>query len=265
MIRFGANLTMLFSDVDFLDRFERAADAGFKAVEYMFPYPYKKHDLAERLTKYGLQQVLFNLPAGNWEGGDRGIACLPGREGEFQEGVGQAVEYAKALGCSLVNCLVGKTPAGAPEKARRTLIDNLRFAASALEKEKIRFLVEPLNVRDMPGFYLSGTGNALKLIEEVNHPNLWLQYDIYHMQVTEGNLMATIQTNFNRIAHIQIADNPGRNEPGTGEINFPNIFRFLDKMGYAGWIGCEYKPSGQDRGGTGMDEALPIGPLIPGM
>jgi hydroxypyruvate isomerase len=251
MIRFSANLAMLFSDVDFLDRFERAAEAGFKAVEYMFPYPYRKDDLSERLQKYGLQQVLFNLPAGDWVAGDRGLACLPGREGEFRNGVGLAIEYATALGCPLVNCLVGKAPAGAPEKARRTLIDNLRFAATALEKEKIRLLVEPLNIRDMPGFYLCGTANALKLIEEVNHPNLWLQYDIYHMQVTEGNLMATIQAHFNRIAHIQIADNPGRNEPGTGEINFPNIFRFLDKMGYAGWIGCEYKPLGKTEDGLG--------------
>ncbi|MBN2437935.1 MAG: hydroxypyruvate isomerase [Deltaproteobacteria bacterium] len=249
MIRFSANLTMLFSDVDFLDRFERAAKAGFKAVEYMFPYTYPKEKLTERLQKYGLQQVLFNLPAGDWAAGDRGLACLPGREEEFRNGVGLAIEYAKALGCPLVNCLVGKTPAGAPEEARRTLKDNLRFAASALEKEKIRFLFEPLNIRDMPGFYLCGTGSALKLIEEVNHPNLWLQYDIYHMQVTEGNLMQTIQENFKRIAHIQIADNPGRNEPGTGEINFPNIFRFLDKIGYSGWIGCEYKPLGKTEEG----------------
>ena len=249
MIRFSANLTMLFPDVDFLDRFERAAKAGFKAVEYMFPYPYGKDDLSERLQKYGLQQVLFNLPAGDWAAGDRGLACLPGREEEFRNGVGLAIEYAKALGCPLVNCLVGKAPAGAPEKARRTLIDNLRFASAALEKEQIRFLVEPLNIRDMPGFYLCGTGNALKLIAEVNHPNLWLQYDIYHMQVAEGNLMQTMQENFKRIAHIQIADNPGRNEPGTGEINFPNIFRFLDKMGYAGWIGCEYKPLGKTEDG----------------
>jgi hydroxypyruvate isomerase len=249
MIRFSANLTMLFPDVDFLDRFERAAKAGFKAVEYMFPYPCGKDDLSERLRKYGLQQVLFNLPAGDWAAGDRGIACLPGREGEFRNGVGLAIEYAKALGCPLVNCLVGNVPVGAPDKAHRTLIDNLRFASAALEKERIRFLVEPLNLRDMPGFYLCGTGNALKLIEEVNHPNLWLQYDIYHMQVTEGNLMQTIQENFKRIAHIQIADNPGRNEPGTGEINFPNIFRFLDKMGYTGWIGCEYKPLGKTEDG----------------
>jgi hydroxypyruvate isomerase len=249
MIRFSANLTMLFSNVDFLDRFERAAKAGFKAVEYMFPYPYGKDDLSERLQKYGLRQVLFNLPAGDWAAGDRGIASLPGREEEFRNGVGLAIEYAKALGCPLVNCLVGKAPLGAPEKARRTLIDNLRFASAALEREQIRFLIEPLNIRDMPGFYLCGTGNALKLIEEVNHPNLWLQYDIYHMQVTEGNLMQTIQENFKRIAHVQIADNPGRNEPGTGEINFPNIFRFLDKMGYAGWIGCEYKPLGKTEDG----------------
>jgi len=252
MIRFSANLTMLFADVDFPDRFERAAEAGFKAVEYMFPYPWKKEDLAERLAKYGLQQVLFNLPAGNWAGGERGLACLPGREGEFREGVGLAIEYAKALGCPLVNCLVGATPADAPpEKVSRTITDNLRFAAAALEKEGLRLLVEPLNDRDVPGFYLYGTRNALKLIEEVGHPNLWLQYDIYHMQVMEGNLMRTIQENFNRIAHIQIADNPGRNEPGTGEINYPNIFRFLDKQGYDGWIGCEYKPLGKTEDGLG--------------
>jgi hydroxypyruvate isomerase len=243
MIRFSANLTMLFAEVDFPDRFEHAAKAGFKAVEFMFPYPWKKEDLAERLAKYGLQQVLFNLPAGNWEGGDRGIACLPGREGEFREGVTMAIEYAKALNCPLVNCLVGKSPAEEPpEKVRRTLVENLRFAASTLEKEGLRLLIEPLNPLDVPGFYLCGTRNALKLMEEVGHPNLRLQYDVYHMQIAEGDLMRTIQANLSRIAHIQIADNPGRNEPGTGEINYPNIFRFLDKQGYDGWIGCEYKP-----------------------
>ena len=152
MIRFSANLTMLFTDVDFPDRFERAAKAGFKAVEYMFPYPWKKEDLAEHLAKYGLQQVLFNLPAGNWAGGERGLACLPGREGEFREGVGLAIEYAKALGCPLVNCLVGATPADAPpEKVSRTITDNLRFAAAALEKEGLRLLVEPLNRSGRPG------------------------------------------------------------------------------------------------------------------
>jgi hydroxypyruvate isomerase len=242
MIRFSANLTMLFTEVAFPDRFEQAAKAGFKAVEYMFPYSWKKEDLAERLQRYGLQQALFNLPAGDWEEGERGIACLPGREQEFRDGVGKAIEYAQALNCPLVNCLAGKTPPEAPEKAHQTLIDNLRFTAAALDKEGIRLLIEPLNPMDFPGFYLYGSRGAIHLIEEVNHPNLWLQYDIYHMQVTEGNLMRTIQRIFNRIAHIQIADNPGRNEPGTGEINYPNIFRFLDRLGYKGWIGCEYKP-----------------------
>jgi len=242
MIRFSANISMLFTEVDFFDRFEQAAGAGFKAVEYMFPYPWKKEELAEKLAKYGLQQALFNLPAGDWAGGERGIACLPGREGEFREGVGRAVEYAHALGCPRVNCLVGLTPADSSEKVRRTLTDNLRFAADSLEKAGISLLVEPLNNQDIPGFYLCDTRNALKLIEEIGHPNLRLQYDIYHMQVMEGNLLRTIGDNFSRIGHIQIADNPGRNEPGTGEINYPNIFRFLDKRGYDGWIGCEYKP-----------------------
>jgi len=254
MPRFSANLSMLFPEVDFLGRFGRAAAAGFRAVEYMFPYPYGKEALAEPLVKYGLRQALFNLPAGDWASGERGIACLPGREGEFRDGVGLAIEYAKALDCPLVNCLVGKTPAEDPEPVRRSLVENLRCAAAALEREEIRLLVEPLNLRDMPGFHLCGTGNAVALIEEVNHPNLWLQYDVYHMQVTEGNLIQTLQDHFRRIAHIQIADNPGRNEPGTGEINFPNIFRFLDGMGYAGWIGCEYRPlGGTDEGLAWMD------------
>jgi hydroxypyruvate isomerase len=251
MIRFSANLTMLFTDVDFPERFERAARAGFKAVEYLFPYPWKKEDLAERLAKWDLQQALFNLPAGDWAAGERGVACLPGREREFRDGVSQAIDYAKALRCPLVNCLVGQAPPEAPEKARRTLVENLRFAAAALQRENVRLLVEPLNPQDVPGFYLYGTRGALQLIDEVGHPNLYLQYDVYHMQIVEGNLMRTIQQHFNRIGHIQIADNPGRNEPGTGEINFPNIFRFLDKLGYEGWIGCEYKPLGKTEEGLG--------------
>lgn len=250
MVRFSANLSMLFTEVDFPARFERAARAGFKAVEYLFPYPWKKEELAAALAKNGLQQVLFNLPAGDWAGGERGIACLPGREGEFREGVALAIQYAKALDCPQVNCLVGMPPAGAPpEKVRQTLLDNLRFAAAALEKEGRRLLIEPLNGRDVPGFYLYGTGNAIQLIAEAGHPNLYLQYDLYHMQITEGNLMQTIQAHLSRIAHIQIADNPGRHEPGTGEINYPNIFRFLEKEGYAGWIGCEYKPIGKTEEG----------------
>jgi hydroxypyruvate isomerase len=250
MPKFSANLTMLFTDVDFMDRFEKASQFGFKGVEYLFPYGWKNEQLSEKLEKYGLQQVLHNLPAGNWGAGERGIACLSGREGKFQEGVGLAIEYAKALNCKRLNCLVGKTPQGVPpEKVRQTLVSNLQFAAAALEKEGIRLLIEPLNDRDIPGFYLIHTQDALRLMEEVNHSNLWLQYDIYHMQIMEGNLTKTILNNLNRIAHIQLADNPGRHEPGTGEINFTNLFRSIDEAGYEGWIGCEYAPVGKTEDG----------------
>jgi hydroxypyruvate isomerase len=242
--KFSANLTTMFNEVDFLERFERAAKAGFKGVEYLFPYEWDKQQLAELLNKYGLEQVLHNLPAGDWLSGERGIACLPTRRTEFQDSVGSAIEYAQALGCSRLNCLVGLTPERVPkEMVLQTLIDNLRFAATALEKDGIRLLIEPLNDRDFPRYYLLHTQDALQLIRQVGHSNLWLQYDIYHMQVMEGNLTKTIQDNLAHIAHIQVADNPGRHEPGTGEINFLNLFRFIDETGYDGWIGCEYKPS----------------------
>jgi hydroxypyruvate isomerase len=252
MPKFSANLTMLFNEVDFLDRFAKAATAGFKGVEYLFPYAWEKEQLVERLDAHGLIQVLHNLPAGDWSKGERGIACLPGRETEFQEGVGKAIEYAKALNCSQVNCLVGLTPAGVPtEKVRKTLIANLHFAAVALEKEGIRLLIEALNDKDFPGFHLVRTADVLGLIKEIGFPNVYLQYDVYHMQVMEGNLIKTIRANIDKIAHIQIADNPGRNEPGTGEINFPNIFKAIDADGYKGWIGCEYKPAGKTEDGFG--------------
>jgi len=252
MPKFCANLTMLFNEVDFLDRFEKAAKAGFKGVEYLFPYAWKKEQLAEKLGAFGLSQALHNLPAGDWNKGERGIACLPGRETEFQEGVGKAIEYAKALKCPQVNCLAGLTPAGVPaDKVRKTLVANLRFAAAALEKEGIRLLVEALNDKDVPGFYLVRTADVLALIQEVGHPNVYVQYDVYHMQIMEGNLTKTIQANLDKIAHIQIADNPGRNEPGTGEINYPYLFKTIDAAGYQGWIGCEYKPAGKTEDGLG--------------
>jgi hydroxypyruvate isomerase len=252
MPKFCANLTMLFNEVDFLDRFEKAAKAGFKGVEYLFPYAWKKEQLVEKLGAFGLSQALHNLPAGDWNKGERGIACLPGRETEFQEGVGKAIEYAKALKCPQVNCLVGLTPVGVPaDKVRKTLVANLGFAASALEKEGIRLLVEALNDKDVPGFYLVRTADALALIKEVGHSNVYFQYDVYHMQIMEGNLTKTIQANLDKIAHIQIADNPGRNEPGTGEINYPNLFKAIDAAGYKGWIGCEYKPAGKTEDGLG--------------
>ncbi len=252
MPKFNANLTMMYNEVEFLDRFERAAKSGFKGVEFLFPYSYTKDEIAGRLQKHGLEQVLHNLPAGDWDAGERGIAVLPGRVGEFQEGVGKAIEYAKALNCAQLNCLVGKTPEGlSQDKIEGTLVDNLKFAAGALEQEGIRLLVEPLNSQDIPGFHIVHSADALRIFEMVSHDNVWLQYDIYHMQIMEGNLTKTVRDNMDRIAHMQLADNPGRNEPGTGEINYTNLFRFIDEAGYDGWIGCEYKPAGVTEAGLG--------------
>lgn len=244
MPKFAANLTMLYNEVNFLDRFAAAAKDGFTGVEFLFPYAFEKEALAERLERYKLLQVLHNLPAGDWDAGERGIACLPDRVGEFQDGVGKAIEYATALGCPQVNCLVGKAPEGVPADAlERTLTDNLAFAAKALKQADIRLLVEPINTRDIPGFYLGTTAHAERLLDAVGSDNLFIQYDIYHMQIMEGDLVPTIQRLLPRIAHVQVADNPGRNEPGTGEINYPFVLGALDRLGYQGWVGCEYKPA----------------------
>lgn len=252
MPKFAANLTMLFTELEFLDRFQAAAEAGFGAVEYLFPYHYPKEQLAEQLGRLGLQQVLHNLPAGDWARGERGIAALPDRVGEFQDGLGMAIDYARALGCKQLNCLAGTAPAHVPaEKIRETLIANLRFAAEKLKAAGIRLLVEAINTRDVPGFYLCGTQQASDLIDATGSDNVFLQYDIYHMQRMEGDLAVTMQKHLPRIAHIQVADNPGRNEPGTGEINYPFLFRLLDQIGYGGWIGCEYKPRTTTAAGLG--------------
>ena len=246
MPKFCANLSMLFTEVPFPDRFSLAAKHGYKGVEFLYPYAYGADQLAGLLRSNNLVQVLHNLPAGDWDGGEKGIACIPGREAEFREGIGRGIEYAKALGCTQLNCLVGKTPQGSkPEAIRETLVNSLRFAAKELENNGIRLLIESLNSRDVPGFYLSRTADALALLAEVNHPNIYLQYDVYHMQIMEGNLVSTIRKNMKHISHIQIADVPGRHEPGTGEINYNNLFRFIDEAGYSGWIGCEYIPGGK--------------------
>ncbi|WP_326537905.1 hydroxypyruvate isomerase [Pseudorhodoferax sp.] len=250
MPKFAANLTMLFNEVPFLDRFARAAQAGFTAVEFMFPYPYSAADIHSQLKEHGLQLVLHNLPAGDWDAGERGIACIPGREREFRAGVGQAIEYARVLGAPQLNCLVGKTPQGVdPAAVRATLVDNLRYAAAQLAGAGLKLLVEPVNSYDIPGFHLNRSGQTLDLLDEVGASNLYLQYDIYHMQRMEGELAATLTKQLARIAHIQLADNPGRNEPGTGEINYPFLFAHLDRIGYQGWIGCEYKPAGRTEDG----------------
>jgi hydroxypyruvate isomerase len=244
MPRFAANLTMLFTEFPFLDRFERAARAGFRGVEFLFPYPFAAKEIRARLEQFDLQVALHNLPAGNWDAGERGIACHPDRTAEFREGVERAIEYAAALGAPQLNCLVGRRPAGIPDDvSRATLVENLYHASQRLKTEGLRLLVEPINQYDIPGFWLSRTDEALALIDEVGGDNLFLQYDIYHAQRTEGELAETLRKHLKRIGHVQIADNPGRNEPGTGEINFPFLFGHLDRLGYTGWIGCEYKPA----------------------
>lgn len=243
MAKLAANLTMLFNEVDFLDRFAAAADAGFKGVEFLFPYAFKPEQIAEKLETHRLELVLHNLPAGKWEAGERGIACHPDRIGEFKDGVGEAIRYAKALGVKQLNCLVGITPQGVSrEAAEEAVVSNLRFAAAELKAAGIRLLIEPINTFDIPGFFLSTTKQAVGLIEKTGSDNLFVQYDIYHMQRMEGELANTIRKNFELIKHVQLADNPGRFEPGTGEINYAYLFGLLDEIGYDGWIGCEYKP-----------------------
>ena len=255
MPRFAANLTMLFTEVPFLDRFERAARAGFTAVEFLFPYAYPVAEVRNRLVSNRLELVLHNLPAGDWEGGERGIACLPDRVAEFRESVAKAIEYGTALGVPRINCLAGKTPSGvSDETIRDTLVQNLRFAAAALKEVNIKLLIEPINSYDIPGFYLNRTAQALALIDEVGSDNLFVQYDIYHAQRMEGELIATMTQQLARIGHIQLADNPGRHEPGTGEINYERVFAALDRIGYAGWIGCEYKPAASTEAGLGWIE-----------
>ncbi|MGO4335728.1 hydroxypyruvate isomerase [Labrys sp. KB_33_2] len=243
MPRFAANISMLFSELDFYDRFEAAARAGFTGVEFPFPYDFDRHELRRRLDDSGLALVLHNLPPGRWEDGERGLACLPNRKAEFRESVALALDHATMLGCAQVNCLSGIPPKGAdPELIHETLLDNLRFAADEARRTGVRLLIEAINTIDMPGFYLKRSRQALAIIEEVGSDNLYFQYDIYHMQVMEGDLARNIESQLPRIAHMQLADNPGRHEPGTGEINYPFLFEHIDRIGYRGWIGAEYRP-----------------------
>jgi hydroxypyruvate isomerase len=250
MPKLAANLTMLFTDAPFLDRFERAAAAGFTAVEYLFPYEHNVRDLRARLDRHGLQQVLFNLPAGRWEAGERGIACDPDRTDEFALGVENALAYATALGCRQVNCLAGIVPPRVDEEqAEATFVSNLRVAARRLADAGIRVLIEPINTRDIPGFFLTHTSQAVQIIGAVGLDNVRLQYDVYHMQIMEGDLASTIERHLALIGHVQIADPPARHEPGTGEVNFEFLLGRLDSLGYDGWIGCEYKPTARTEEG----------------
>ena len=252
MPKFSANLSMLFTEQPFLDRFEAAARAGFNAVEFLFPYAFTAAEIRQRLDEHKLQLVLHNLPAGDWDAGERGIACHPDRVDEFCSGVATAITYATTLGVKQLNCLAGKAPPDVSESLlRRTFIDNLRYAASELKKSGLSLLIEPINTFDIPGFYLNRTAQALAILDEVGADNAFVQYDIYHAQRMEGELAATMEKHLQRIGHIQLADNPGRNEPGTGEINYPFLFAHLDRIGYNGWIGCEYKPAKTTEAGLG--------------
>jgi len=257
MPKFAANLTMLFNEVPFLDRFERAAKAGFTAVEFLFPYAFPAAEIRARLEGNGLQLVLHNLPAGDWDAGERGIACHPERVDEFRTGVARAIDYATALGVPQLNCLAGKAPRGLDNVALRcTFVANLRHAAAELRRAGLKLLIEPINTYDIPGFYLNRTEQALAVLDEVGADNAFLQYDIYHAQRMEGELAATLQKHLGRIAHVQLADNPGRNEPGSGEIHYEFLLAHLDRIGYRGWIGCEYKPATTTEAGLAWRQRL---------
>ena len=252
MPKLAANLTLMFNEVDFLDRFAAAAKAGFKGVEFLFPYDHDKSVIRRKLDENGLTLVLHNMPPGNWANGERGIGCHADRVAEFEDGVDRAIEYATALGCTQLNCLAGLRPAHRdPMELRETFIKNLQFAAARTKAAGIRLLIEAINTRDMPGFFLTHSAQALDIIKAVGSDNLFFQYDIYHMQVMEGDLVPTIEKHLKLISHMQLADTPGRHEPGTGEINYDFLLPHLDRIGYTGWIGCEYKPLTTTEAGLG--------------
>lgn len=250
--RFAANLSFLYQELPFIERIARAAQDGFGAVEYVSPYEHDAALIADALRDAGIVQALFNLPAGDWDGGERGIACLPDRVEEFRQGVATAIDYARALSCPRVNCLAGLAPEGSdPAELDRTLAANLAYAAPRLDSAGIALVFEPINRRDMPAYHVATTDHAEAIMDRAGVENLKIQYDFYHMQISQGDLTANFERLFDRIGHVQIADNPGRHEPGTGEINFDFVFAALDRLGYSGWVGCEYRPSGTTTEGLG--------------
>lgn len=256
MPRLAANLSLLFNESGFLDRFAAAAKAGFRDVEYQFPYEFDKDAIAARARAAGVEVVLHNIPSGNPANGDRGIACLPGRVDEFRDGVLRAVEYALAVRCPRLNCLAGIVPDGAAQEPyRETLIENLRYAAGALKAAGLALMIEPVNTRTIPGFFLNRSAQAVAILDEVGADNAFVQYDLFHMQIMEGDLTKTIERLLPRIGHMQIADVPARHEPGTGELNFPFLLAEIDRLGYKGAVGCEYNPAGDTLRGLAWAEA----------
>lgn len=256
MPRFAANLSMMFNEVPFLDRFQAAAAAGFKAVEFLFPYEYSPEEVETKARAAGTQVVLFNMPAGNWGAGERGIAGLPGREQEFREGVEKALVYAERLGTPRLHAMAGIAPAGADATAcRATLVANLKYAAEKLAAKNITLLLEAINTRDMPGFIVSTQKDSHAICESVGAPNMKMQMDLYHMQVMEGDLASSLKHFASMCGHIQIAGCPERHEPDTGEVRYEYLYRLLDEIGYEGWLGCEYRPAGKTTDGLGWFSA----------
>jgi hydroxypyruvate isomerase len=252
MPRFAANLSMMYQEVGFLDRFAAAAKDGFRAVEFMFPYAHPAAEVAARLRSADLENVLFNLPPGDFERGERGLAALPGREAEFAASIGTALEYAEALGCPRLHVMAGIPGAGADrERCRATYVSNLRLAASRAAAAGRDVLIEPINTRDIPGYFLNRQDDAQAIRAEVGAPNLKVQFDLYHCQIVEGDLAVKLKRDLAHIGHVQIAGVPERHEPDRGEVNYPFLFAHLDAIGYAGWIGCEYRPRAGTSAGLG--------------
>ena len=268
MPKFAANLSMMFQDLGFLERFDAAAHAGFKGVEFLFPYDHPPEAVAAALERNRLSLTLFNTVPGDWAGGERGLAALPGREEEFRAGVDKAIVYDRAAKCPLIHAMAGLWPEDKPkgEKWRtlgrsmeRAYIDNLRWAADRAAATKLTVVIEPINTRDIPGYFLNYTDQAMSFINRVERPNLKLQLDLYHVQRMQGDLATTIREQAGHYPHVQIAGNPGRHEPDVGEINYPFLFDLLDEIGYQGWIGCEYRPKGDTVAGLGWAKRYGIG------
>ena len=244
MPRFAANLSMMFNEVDFLDRFAAARKAGFDGVEFLFPYDYKPADLRKRLDDNGLTQALFNMPPGDWQNGERGVASLPGRQAEFRDSVRRALDYAAALDCKLLHCMAGIVPADvSPVTAAAVYAANLAWAAEQAKPAGVKPVIEPINHRDMPGYFLNTQAQGAAIVQAIGADRIGLQFDVYHCQTTEGDVTKRMEAFLPVIAHMQIADVPARNEPGTGEIGWAFVFRRMDELGYAGWVGCEYRPA----------------------
>lgn len=257
MPNFAANLTMMFAEVPFPERFAAAASAGFKAVEFLFPYDYAVADVTRWLKENQLHSALFNMPPGDWAAGERGIASLPGREAEFAAGVERAIEYALAMGTPTIHAMAGLLPAGADREWHRAVfVDNIGLAARKLAAHGLTLVIEPINTRDMPGYFLSTQAEGHAIRQQIGAANLKVQMDFYHAQIMEGDLSVTLRDNFAGIGHIQIASVPDRHEPDEGEVNYPHLFRLLDELGYSGWVGCEYRPRGKTEDGLGWLAAL---------